>query len=72
MTTLENRRANIFLVSTSVQILSPIGIVLVDELAESRFCGFCFGLCSACKIAVFELIFGNLCFVVVQIQHTLV
>ena len=26
--------------STSVQVLSPIGIVLVDELAESRLCGF--------------------------------
>ena len=27
-------------VSTSVQVLSPIGIVLVDELADSRPCGF--------------------------------
>ena len=26
--------------STSVQVLSPIGIVLVEELANSRLCGF--------------------------------
>ena len=38
--TLDNRRANIFVCSVSVQILSSIGIVLVDELAESRLCGF--------------------------------
>ena len=30
----------IFCGSISVQILSPIGIVLADELAESRLCGF--------------------------------
>ena len=38
--TLHNRRSNIFLLKTSVHFLSPIGIVLVDELTESRFCGF--------------------------------
>ena len=30
----------IFCGSLSVQVLSPIGIVLVDELAESRLRGF--------------------------------
>ena len=34
--TLDNRRAN-FPGSTLVQVLSPIGKVLVDELTESRF-----------------------------------
>ena len=32
--------ANVFLVQPSVQVLSLIGIVLVDELPEFRFCGF--------------------------------
>ena len=37
----QNRWVNIFLVQISVQVLSPIGIVVfVDKLAEVRLCGF--------------------------------
>ena len=38
--TLHNRRLNILLVQHQSKILSQIGIVLVEELADSRLCGF--------------------------------
>ena len=41
--------------STSVQVLSPIGMVLVDELAESRLCGFALAFDRLAKARAFDL-----------------
>ena len=41
--------------STSVQILSPIGIVLVEELADSRLCGFALAFDRHAKSLAFNL-----------------
>ena len=53
--TLDNRRATVFPGSTSVQVLSPVGIVLVDEMAKSRFCGFAFAFERLAKSLAFSL-----------------
>ena len=53
--TLHYRRLNILLVSTSAQVLSPIGIVLVEELADSRLCGFALALDRLAKSLAFNL-----------------
>ena len=41
--------------STSVQVLSLIGMVLVDELAKSRFCGFAFAFDRLAKSPAFNV-----------------
>ena len=52
----------IFPVSTSVQVLFQISIVLVDELAESLFCGFAlaFDRLAKSKYIRFQLEFFRL------------
>ena len=39
--------------SISVQVLSPMGIVLVDELAERRLCGFTLAFDRLAKASTF-------------------
>ena len=39
----------------TVQILSPIGIVLVEELADSRLCGFALAFDRLAKSPAFNL-----------------
>ena len=41
--------------STSIQVLSPVGKVLVDELAESRLCGFALTFDRLAKSPAFNL-----------------
>ena len=41
--------------STSVQVLSPTGKILVDELAESRLCGFALAFDRLAKSLAFNL-----------------
>ena len=53
--TLESRRTNIFVIQYQSKILSPTGIVLVDELAESRFCGFSLAYHRLAKSLAFNL-----------------
>ena len=38
----------------SVQVLSPIGIVFVDELAEIRLCGFALAFDRLAKARAFD------------------
>ena len=52
--TLQNRRLNILLVQTSVQILSLIGIVLVEESAGSRHCDFALAFDRLAKSIAFN------------------
>ena len=53
--TLHNRRLNILLGSTSVQVLYPKSIVLVDEPAEPRLCGFALAFDRLAKSPAFNL-----------------
>ena len=53
--TLDNRWTNNLVVQKSVQVLSPLGKVFVDELADSRLCGFALALDRLAKSLAFNL-----------------
>ena len=78
---LQNRRMNIPWINISPKSLTNRNCSWWGWWGAGKFSSlwFCFGLWSACKIlriqfyrTFFELIFGNLCFIVVQMHHKVV